>query len=84
MFAPVYAHVRAAARHREDALGHARAAALAAGWAEVASEDGVVAADKSLPTGGAHLGLTVFRDARILPETCGPRTLLVNLRHSGS
>ena len=67
----------------EEALGHARAAALAAGWAEVASEEGVFAADKTLPTGGGQLGITVFRDARILPRDVRPPALQVNLRHRG-
>jgi hypothetical protein len=67
----------------EEALGHARAAALAAGWAHVASEAGVFAADKTLATGGGHLGITVFRDARILPKDVRPPALQVNLRHRG-
>ena len=68
----------------EEALGHARAAALAAGWSEVGSDDDVLAADKPLPTGGAHLGITIFRDQRILPRDVRPPALLVNLRHRGS
>ena len=67
----------------EEALSHARAAALAAGWAQVASEAGVFAADKTLATGGGHLGITVFRDARILPKDVRPPALQVNLRHRG-
>lgn len=67
----------------EDALRHARAAALDAGWKEVGSKDDVFSADRTLPTGGAHLGLTIFRDARILPEDVRPPALLVNLRHRG-
>jgi hypothetical protein len=67
----------------EEALGHARAAALAAGWAQVGVGDGVFAADKTLATGGGHLGITVFRDARILPKDVRPPALQVNLRHRG-
>jgi hypothetical protein len=68
----------------QNALRHARAAALASGWKEVGSDDDVFAADRMLPTGGAHLGVTVFRDARILPEDVRPPALRVSLRHRGS
>ncbi len=64
-------------------LRHAQAAALAAGWKQVGSDEGVVAADKMLATGGAHLGITVFRDQRILPKDVRAPALLVNLRHRG-
>ena len=68
------------------ALERARVAAAAAGWElqppSKAFPD-VFVADKRMPSGRVELGVTVFRDARVLPEGVTPPALLVSLRHLG-
>ena len=70
----------------ERALEHARSAATAAGWVvgppSRAFPD-VIVADKSLPSGRVELGVTVFRDSRVLPDDVTPPALQVSLRHLG-
>ena len=72
----------------ERALEHARAAAVAAGWAplEPTPSSGfpeVFSADKRVPTGRLELGVTLFQDSRVLPDDVEPPALLVSLRHLG-
>lgn len=73
----------------EQALGHARAAAVAAGWAplEGMSSSGfpdVFLAEKRVSTGRLELGISVFRDNRMLRDGVKPPALRVSLRHKGS
>ena len=68
------------------ALEHARTAATAAGWMPMPPSlafPNVLVADKRLPTGRAHLSVTIFRDSRALPEDVDPPALLVSLRNLG-
>ncbi len=59
-------------------------AAIASGWIEVTSSDpSVFLADKLLADGRAELGITLFLDARVLPDGVKPPVLRVSLRHLG-
>ncbi len=74
----------------DRALEGARAAAVSAGWVPLdvtpsisRAFPNVFAADKRLPSGEVHLGVTVFLDSRVLPDDVEPPALLVSLRHNG-
>jgi hypothetical protein len=72
----------------DRALEDAHAAAVSAGWVPLEATPSrafpdVFVADKRLPSGGAHLGVTVFLDSRVLPDDVKPPALLVSLRHNG-
>jgi len=66
-----------------DALAHARAAAVAAGWKVSQEEPRAVVAEKALPSGRAELVVSLFRDSLLLPKDVTPPALQVSLRGVG-
>lgn len=67
-----------------QALDHARAAAVAAGWKPVAQQEpGSFVAGKQLPSGRAELAVSLFRDSLLLPKDVTPPALQISLRGLG-
>jgi len=68
------------------ALAEARAAATAAGWTPLPPSrafPNVFVADRRLSNGRAQLAVTLFGDARLLPDDVDPPALQISLRHLG-
>jgi len=66
-----------------DALDHARAAAVAAGWKVGQREPRAFVAEKTLPSGRAELVVSLFRDSLLLPNDVRPPALQISLRGLG-
>jgi hypothetical protein len=67
-----------------QALDHARAAALAAGWKLGEREPRAFVAEKQLASGRAELVVSLFRDSLLLPKDVTPPALQISLRGLGS
>ena len=67
-----------------QALEHAREAAVAAGWTTEGepNERGFVAGKRE-QSGPVELGVSLFRDSRLLPDDVKPPALQITLRHLG-
>ena len=66
-----------------DALDHARAAAVAAGWKVGQREPRAFVAEKTLPSGRAELVVSLFRDSLLLPKDVTPPGLQISQRGVG-